>query len=117
MAMPTMQVVCQGVSRKPRQQALVPVPSAARTGSRPEVAALGEACYCFGARSEWTKTAFAVVLIAKWIEKWTNSTDFSFRGGVAELIQAEREAKDARRGLWKDDEPIPPWEWWKGKRD
>ena len=24
---------------------------------------------------------------------------------------AEREARDARRGLWSDDDPIPPWQW------
>ena len=29
---------------------------------------------------------------------------------------AENEAKDAKRGLWADSEPIPPWEWRKGAR-
>lgn len=27
------------------------------------------------------------------------------------LIQLEREARDARRGLWQDPAPVPPWEW------
>lgn len=27
------------------------------------------------------------------------------------LIQLEEEARDARRGLWRDSEPVPPWEW------
>lgn len=27
------------------------------------------------------------------------------------LIQLEQEARGARRGLWQDEEPIPPWEW------
>jgi micrococcal nuclease len=33
-----------------------------------------------------------------------------------ELAGLEREAKDAKRGLWSQGEPIPPWEWRKGKR-
>ena len=28
-----------------------------------------------------------------------------------QLAQAQREAKAARRGLWQDSNPIPPWEW------
>lgn len=28
---------------------------------------------------------------------------------------AERDAKSAKRGLWRDSEPIPPWEWRKAK--
>ena len=27
------------------------------------------------------------------------------------LKQLEQEARDAKRGLWSDDHPIPPWEW------
>jgi type III restriction enzyme len=29
----------------------------------------------------------------------------------------EEEARTAKRGLWADAEPIPPWEWRKGRRD
>jgi endonuclease YncB( thermonuclease family) len=29
----------------------------------------------------------------------------------AALIALEAEAKAARRGLWRDPEPIPPWVW------
>lgn len=32
------------------------------------------------------------------------------------LAQAERDARTAKRGLWADAKPIPPWEWRKGKR-
>jgi micrococcal nuclease len=27
------------------------------------------------------------------------------------LIEAERYAREHRRGLWADEEPVPPWEW------
>lgn len=32
------------------------------------------------------------------------------------LYVLESEAKQAKRGLWLDENPIPPWEWRKGKR-
>ena len=28
-----------------------------------------------------------------------------------ELEGLEREARDAKKGLWADPEPVPPWEW------
>lgn len=31
-------------------------------------------------------------------------------------LQAEREARDARRGLWSDPDPVPPWDWRKMRR-
>jgi endonuclease YncB( thermonuclease family) len=33
------------------------------------------------------------------------------------LYAVEGEAKAARRGLWVDTEPVPPWEWRKAKRE
>jgi endonuclease YncB( thermonuclease family) len=33
-----------------------------------------------------------------------------------ELAALEREAKAARRGLWADPDPVPPWAWRKGVR-
>jgi endonuclease YncB( thermonuclease family) len=33
-----------------------------------------------------------------------------------EFIAAETEARAARRGLWADKDPVPPWEWRKMKR-
>jgi endonuclease YncB( thermonuclease family) len=34
----------------------------------------------------------------------------------AGLIQLEAEAREQRRGLWRDSEPVPPWEWRKQKK-
>ena len=36
--------------------------------------------------------------------------------GDETLEQLEREARDARRGLWADSSPVPPWEWRKEHR-
>lgn len=33
-----------------------------------------------------------------------------------ELAKAQRQARAARNGLWKDKAPLPPWEWRKAKR-
>ena len=30
---------------------------------------------------------------------------------IAALLAAQNEAKEARRGLWADASPVPPWEW------
>ena len=35
----------------------------------------------------------------------------------AALAAAEREARDAGKGLWGDREPVPPWEWRASERD
>lgn len=37
--------------------------------------------------------------------------------GYEVLAGAEAEAKRARRGLWVDPEPVPPWEWRKSKKE
>lgn len=34
----------------------------------------------------------------------------------AALAEMETKAKSAKRGLWTDEAPIPPWEWRKGNR-
>jgi hypothetical protein len=36
--------------------------------------------------------------------------------GDTELKKLEKEARDARKGLWADPQPVPPWEWRK-RRD
>ncbi len=33
------------------------------------------------------------------------------------LAEAEKAASRERRGLWADPEPIPPWDWRKGRRE
>jgi len=35
----------------------------------------------------------------------------------AGLAAAEREARAAGRGLWRDPQPVPPWEWRAGERE
>jgi endonuclease YncB( thermonuclease family) len=35
----------------------------------------------------------------------------------ARYRQAETEAKNQRRGLWSDPEPMPPWEWRKIQKE
>ena len=32
------------------------------------------------------------------------------------LFQIEADARDRKRGLWRDPEPVPPWEWRKDRR-
>ena len=34
----------------------------------------------------------------------------------AELLALEAQAQEIRLGLWADPNPIPPWEWRRGKR-
>jgi hypothetical protein len=31
------------------------------------------------------------------------------------LEGSEHEALEAKKGLWADLQPVPPWEWWKRK--
>jgi len=37
--------------------------------------------------------------------------------GYGHLYRVEDDAKNNRRGLWLDENPIPPWEWRKAKRN
>ena len=39
-----------------------------------------------------------------------------YAGDDVRLRDAEAVARAARRGLWADPNPVPPWEWRKGKR-
>ena len=34
----------------------------------------------------------------------------------ATLLTIEADAKEQKRGLWHDPEPVPPWEWRKDRR-
>jgi len=31
--------------------------------------------------------------------------------GDTELEKLEKDARDAKKGLWADPQPVPPWEW------
>ena len=46
--------------------------------------------------------------MAWWYRKYQNEQEAQQR---ADYEAAEGVAKDARRGLWTDAEPVPPWEW------
>jgi endonuclease YncB( thermonuclease family) len=35
---------------------------------------------------------------------------------AVDLNQIEIDAKEVQRGLWRDEEPVPPWEWRNGRR-
>jgi len=35
----------------------------------------------------------------------------------AELLELEAQAREKRLGLWVDPNPIPPWEWRRGRRE
>ena len=35
--------------------------------------------------------------------------------GDGELEKLAKEAREAKKGLWADPHPVPPWEWRKGK--
>jgi len=37
--------------------------------------------------------------------------------GYEHLQTVERDARTARRGLWADEEPVPPWDWRKSKKE
>jgi micrococcal nuclease len=45
---------------------------------------------------------------------------FAWRGVTddkpGEFTAAETDAREHRRGLWADPNPVPPWEWTRGKR-
>lgn len=42
--------------------------------------------------------------------------DPRFAKGHGYLFAVEEDARNTRRGLWTDDNPIPPWKWRRGKR-
>jgi len=40
----------------------------------------------------------------------------SMRRGDVTLEKLEAEPREARKGLWADPQPVPPWEWRKGSK-
>lgn len=58
---------------------------------------------------------FALVYIGnRWINREMVAEGWAWNGEysrITELAQAEREARAKKRGLWADDNPMPPWEY------
>jgi endonuclease YncB( thermonuclease family) len=49
-----------------------------------------------------------------WVyRKYLNELPVETRG---EYLSAEAEAQSARRGLWSEPSPVPPWDWRKPRR-
>jgi endonuclease YncB( thermonuclease family) len=51
--------------------------------------------------------------MAWWYREYANEQTAEDRASYA---AAEEEARAFRRGLWKDVNPVPPWEWRKNRR-
>lgn len=47
---------------------------------------------------------------------WRHASECRKASFCVEWNRVQNEARKARRGLWSIKEPIPPWEWQKGKR-
>jgi endonuclease YncB( thermonuclease family) len=41
---------------------------------------------------------------------------YTFHSSDRTLARLEREAREAGRGLWRDREPVPPWDWRRQRR-
>ena len=52
--------------------------------------------------------------LAWWYRKYANEQSPQDRGAYE---FSEQEAKAKRVGLWRDDEPVPPWKWRKAQRE
>lgn len=101
-----------------------------------------EKAQAFGNRSKQALTALVhgqeVRVVEHGLDKYQRTLGRIFRGDLdvnaeqvrqgmawvyrqyakdASLYQIEAEAKAERRGLWRDPEPVPPWEWRREKRD
>lgn len=48
--------------------------------------------------------------------KWGYAWQYRRYSSDPRLHQAEKEARQAKRGLWKDPHPQPPWEWRREQR-
>jgi len=54
-----------------------------------------------------------IVSIADWVLAWhyKRCQDEQVQEDRKAYSEAEKAAQDAKRGLWSDPEPVPPWEW------
>ena len=66
-------------------------------------------------RDRYGRTIGAVFLGRRWFNRELVARGFAMHYAAYSndpgLAAAEQEARAARRGLWADDEPIPPWDW------
>ena len=56
-----------------------------------------------------------VINVSEWMIQNGFAWHYTDYSDSVELARLEAEARGAKRGLWADAEPIPPWEWRKQK--
>jgi endonuclease YncB( thermonuclease family) len=73
----------------------------------------GEVCRVYNDKLRDVGLAQVSAGFAWWYREYSHEQTTQERGAYS---AEEANAKAAKRGLWKDPNPVPPWEWRRGKR-